>query len=211
MPEQEKKILSKFEWFLLLFALGILAVVLLQNQGIHPVETVEHTKVGKVENQESYKKNTTYGAKKNSKGRLSSLSDYFSENRAAAKADGKDTGFNWSSLKMAKDEKAYLKNKYGEPAEKEPSRDWLTAISDSYNTYKSVKSTFEELGIDADKIINVENASRALSNPIIANSVFEKIEQDFGIPAEKSKAFATENKHDLEKWAGFVEKELKKD
>jgi len=172
MPEQEKKILSKFEWFLLLFALGILAVVMLQNQGIHPVETVEHTKVGKIKDQESYKRNTTYGAKKNSKGRLSSLSDYFSENRAAAKANGKDTGFNWSSLKMAKDEKAYLKNKYGEPVEKEPSRDWLTAISDSYNTYKSVKSTFEELGIDADKIINVENASRALSNPIKRQNTF---------------------------------------
>ena len=42
---EEKKILSKFEWFLLSVALGLLAVVLLQNQGIHAVETVEHTEI----------------------------------------------------------------------------------------------------------------------------------------------------------------------
>lgn len=210
MAEQEKKILSKFEWFLLVVSLGILALVLLQNQGIHPVETVESTEISKANDRDRYKDSTPYGTKKDSKEHLSSLADYFSKNRATAKADGKNTGFTWSSLKITKDEENYLKNKYGAPTEKEPSKDWLTAISDSYNTYKSVKSAFEELGIDADKIINVENASKALSNPIIANSVFEKIEQDFGIPAEKSKAFATKNQHDLEKWASFVEQEIKK-
>ena len=206
---EKKQILSKFEWFLLLVSLGILALVFLQNQGIHPIKTVENTEITKVDEQDSYKDSTPFGTKKNNKEHLSSLADYFSKNRAEAKADGKDTGFKWSSLKISKDEEAYLKNKYGEPVEKEPSRDWLSAISDSYNTYKSVKSAFEELGIDADKIINVENASKALSNPIIANSVFEKIEKDFGIPAEKSKAFATKNQHDLEKWASFVEQEIK--
>ena len=209
MAEQEKQILSKFEWFLLLVALGILALVVLQNQGIHPVKTIESTEISKVNDRKDYKDSTPFSTKKDNKDRLNSLVDYFGENRAAAKAEGKDTGFQWSSLKISKDEEAYLKNKYGEPTEKKPSRDWLTAISDSYNTYKNVKSAFEELGIDADKIINVENASKALSNPIIANSVFEKIEQDFGIPAEKSKDFATKNKHDLEKWASFVEQEIK--
>jgi len=209
MAEQEKQILSKFEWFLLIVALGILALVVLQNQGIHAVETVESTEISQADDRERYKENPPFGTKKGNKDRLNSLVDYFGENRAAAKADGKDTGFQWSSLKISKDEKDYLKNMYGEPVEKEPSKDWLTAISNSYTTYKNVKSAFEELGIDADKIINVENASKALSNPIIANSVFEKIEQDFGIPAEKSKDFATKNKHDLEKWASFVEREIR--
>ena len=209
MAEQEKQILSKFEWFLLIVALGILALVVLQNQGIHPVETVESTEISKTDERTRYKDSTPFGTKKDNKERLNSLVDYFGKNRAAAKAEGKDTGFQWSSLKISKDEETYLKNKYGEPTQEEPSKDWLSAISDSYNTYKNVKSAFEELGIDADKIINVENASKALSNPIIANSVVEKIEQDFGIPAEKSKAFATKNQHDLEKWASFVEQEIK--
>jgi len=209
MAEQEQKILSKFEWFLLLVALGILALVLLQNQGIHPVKTIESTEISQVDKRGSNEDSTPFGTKKGNKERLNTLVDYFGENRAAAKAEGKDTGFQWSSLKISKDEEAYLKNKYGEPTDKEPSKDWLTAISDSYTTYKNVKSAFEELGLDADKIINVENAAKALSNPIIANSVFEKIEQDFGIPAEKSKDFATKNKHDLEKWASFVEQEIR--
>ncbi len=42
MAEQEKKkILNKFEWILLIIALGILAMVILQNNGIHMVETTE--------------------------------------------------------------------------------------------------------------------------------------------------------------------------
>ena len=207
MAEQEKKILSKFEWFLLLVALGILALVVLQNQGIHAVETVETVEISEATNTERYKNSTPFGTKKDNKEHLNSLANYFSKNRATAKAEGKDTGFRWSSLKISKDEEKYLKNKYGEKVETEPSTDWLTAISDSYNTYKSVKSAFEELGIDADKIINVENASKAMSNPIIANSVYEKIENKFGIPASKSKSFAEKNRQNLEEWAKFVEKE----
>ena len=42
MAEEEKrKILSKFEWILLIVALGILVMVVLQNNDIHLVETTE--------------------------------------------------------------------------------------------------------------------------------------------------------------------------
>ena len=42
MAEEEKrKILSKFEWILLIVALGILVMVVLQNNGINLVETTE--------------------------------------------------------------------------------------------------------------------------------------------------------------------------
>ena len=42
MAEEEKrKILSRFEWILLIVALGILVMVVLQNYGIHLVETTE--------------------------------------------------------------------------------------------------------------------------------------------------------------------------
>lgn len=203
MPEKEKKpILSKIEWFLLFVALGILALVILQNQGVHPIETVEKTEITEADNYERYE---------DSKERLNNLKDYFAKNRAQAKSEGKDVGFNWSSLKIEKDEEKYLKDKYGNAVQAEPARDWLTAISDSYNTYKSVKSAFEELGIDTDKFINAENASKALSNPIIANSIYQKMEEDFGIPAERSRNFAEKNKQNLEKWASFVEKELEKE
>ena len=207
MSAESKPILSKFEWLLLIVALSILAIVFLQNQGIHPIETVEKVNISEATNTKS-KDSTPYGTKKDSKDHLNSLANYFSENRAKAKAEGKETGFKWSNLKISKDEESYLKNKYGEPANESPSTDWLSAISESYKTYKSVKSTFQELGIDPDKIINVDNASKALSNPIIANSVYQKIENKFGIPTEKSKAFAENNRQDLEKWARFVEKEL---
>ena len=42
MAEEEKrKILSRFEWILLIVALGILVMVVLQNNGINLVETTE--------------------------------------------------------------------------------------------------------------------------------------------------------------------------
>ncbi len=39
--QEERKILGKFEWILLIVALGILAMVVLQNNGIYMVETTE--------------------------------------------------------------------------------------------------------------------------------------------------------------------------
>lgn len=204
MPEQEKKILSKFEWFLLSIALGLLAIVLLQNQGIHAVETVERVEITGA--QEVSKKEAI--RKRERSKELKELVNYFADNRTNAKKEEKEVGFNWNSLKIAKDEENYLKNKYGQAVEESPSSDWLSIITASYKTYKSVKSTFEELGIDASKIINAENAAKALANPVIANSVFKKMEDDFGIPSEKSRAFAEKNQQNLEKWASFVEQEI---
>ena len=201
---EEKKILSKFEWFLLSVALGLLAVVLLQNQGIHAVETVERTEITSAD---EVSKKAAIRTKEKSK-ELNELVNYFAENRANAQKEGESVGFNWSSLKIAKDEENYLKNKYGQAIEASPSSDWLSTITESYKTYKSVKTTFEELGIDASKIINAENAAKALGNPVIANSVFKKIEEDYGIPARRSKAFARKNQQNLEKWASFIEKEI---
>ena len=82
---EEKKILSKFEWFLLVLALGLLAVVLLQNQGIHAVETVEHIKI--TDAQEVSKKEAI--RKKERSKELNELVNYFAENRANAKKEGK--------------------------------------------------------------------------------------------------------------------------
>ena len=199
---EEKKILSKFEWFLLIVSLGLLAVVVLQNQGIHAVETVTHTEISDAK---EVSKKAVIRKKERSK-ELNELIEYFATNRAKAHAE--KTSFDWNSLKIAKDEENYLKNKYGDAVAENPSGDWLSYITTSYNTYKSVKATFEAVGLDADEIINTKNARKALANPIIANSIFQKLEDDFGIPAERSRAFAEENQQNLENWAGFVEAEI---
>lgn len=211
MEPTKKGILSKFEWFLLFVALGILAMVILQNRGVHVLETVESVEITKVvENETTPSKSISLKRKSsNNKDRLSNLADYFAENRARAKAEGKHTGFDWSSLKIPEDEKSYLQNKYGRTIEQEEaSTDWLSLISKSHQTYKSVKAAFDELGIDTDKIVNSENASKALSNPLVANSIYQKMERDFGIPAEKSRSFAERNRQTLDKWAKFVEEEM---
>jgi hypothetical protein len=214
MAEQEKKILSKFEWFLLIIALGILAMVILQNQGIHVIETVENVELkaaNELENRSERPIKTRETTKQSpNKDRLESLAAYFAQNRATAKSEGKRTDFNWSSLKLPDDEKDYLKNRYQDEDSSNSNTDWLDLLSKSHKTYKSVKSIFNDLGIDTDKVINAENASKALSNPIIANSIYQKIEDDFGIPAEKSRSFATKHRQTLEKWSQFVEQELEK-
>lgn len=218
MAENKKKILSKFEWFLLFICLGILAMVLLQNQGIHIIETTEKTEISKAPNSDEISApisavpavptaEPTRNKPKKSNEHLSDLADYFAENRAKAKAEGKDVGFDWAGLILPQDEKDYLKNKYGDAAQS-TSTDWMALISQSHKTYKSVKSVFNDLGIDADKVLTAENASRILSNPAMATSFYNKIEKDFGIPVAKSRAFAENNQQNLEEWATFVEREI---
>ena len=68
MAEQEKKkILNKFEWILLIIALGILAMVILQNNGIYMVETTEEIELTKEERkvQETQPEANTLFEKKN--------------------------------------------------------------------------------------------------------------------------------------------------
>jgi len=214
MAEKDKKILSGIEWFLLIVALGILALVLLQNKGIYMIETVEKVEITRnKEPQEKEfvpEKNTLRKKEKDSKDHLQNLSEYFSKNREQARSEGKDISFNWNSLKLPNDEKEYLKDKYGENTSDQGNANWIDLISKSHQTYKSVKSVFNELGIDTEKVLNTENASKVISNPLIANSIYQKIEEDFGIPAEKSKSFAEKNRQTLNNWAKFVEEELQK-
>lgn len=114
--------------------------------------------------------------------------------------------FDWSSLKYTKDEVDYLKNRYdGDTPPSRTAADWLNLLTKSHQTYTKVKSTFEDLGIDADKIINAENAAKVLSNPVVAKSVYEKIEKEYGIPVSYSEDFANKNRKTLEEWARFVE------
>ena len=68
MAEQEKKkILNKFEWILLIIALGILAMVILQNNGIYMVETTEEIELTEEERkvQETQPEANTLFEKKN--------------------------------------------------------------------------------------------------------------------------------------------------
>ncbi len=81
----------------------------------------------------------------------------------------------------------------------------MTLLTNSHQTYKKVKSTFEDLGIDVDEIVNIENASSLLSNPLISKSVFQKIEEEYGIPADQVEAWAKKHGHKIEDWAAFVE------
>ena len=214
MNKQPKKILNKFEWLLLAIAIGILVMVLLQNRGINMIETTESVKVSKAKEQKRHEEpapnssSSSYQSEKDGKERLSNLADYFAQNRAQARAEGKQTGFDWSSLKIPKDEADYLKNRYEGKEQTSDETDWFSIISKSHKTYKAVKSAFNEIGIDTDKIIRPKNASKALSNPIVANSIYNKIEETFGIPAEKSRAFATKQRTTLEEWSKFVEAEI---
>lgn len=133
------------------------------------------------------------------------MADYFAKNRAVAQnVDNAD--FDWSSLGYTEDEIAYLKKHYQEnETPNRSSNDWLTRLSKSYTTYTQVKSVFEDLGIDPSTVLNVDNASKVLANPVLSKAVYQKLEKEFGIPAEQSAAFAEKNKHNLEGWAEFVE------
>jgi len=137
------------------------------------------------------------------------LADYFAANRDQARKEGKLEGFDWSSLRYSKDEVDYLKNRYdGKEMPTRNSTDWLDVLTKSHRTYTQVKDVFEDLGIDSKKILNVDNASKVLSNPLVAESVYKKMEREFGIPKEYSEDFAKKNATNLEDWAKFVEEKM---
>jgi len=56
--KQQKKILSKIEWFLLVFALGILGMVVLQKFGINMIETTEKVEISQEEQRARAEDNT---------------------------------------------------------------------------------------------------------------------------------------------------------
>lgn len=70
----KKKILSKIEWFLLAFALGILAMVVLQKFGINMIETTEKVEISqeeqraRAEDDAAKEINTFHGEKKSQAG-----------------------------------------------------------------------------------------------------------------------------------------------
>ncbi len=112
-------------------------------------------------------------------------------------------------MRYSEDEVDYLKNRYeGKEMSQRNATDWLDVLTKSHRTYTQVKDAFEDLGIDSKKILNVENASKVLSNPMVAESVYKKIEREFGIPKEYSEDFAKKNGGNLEDWAKFVEDKM---
>ena len=137
------------------------------------------------------------------------MADYFAANRNQARKEGNLESFDWSSLRYSKDEVDYLKNRYdGKEMPTRNSTDWLDVLTRSHRTYTQVKDVFEGLGIDSKKVLNVENASKVLANPLVAESVYQKIEREFGIPETYSKDFAKKNATNLEDWAKFVEERM---
>ncbi len=68
--KQQKKILSKIEWFFLLLAIGILVMVCLQNYGINMIETTEKVEISqedqraRAEDKTAKEINTFHGEKK---------------------------------------------------------------------------------------------------------------------------------------------------
>jgi len=55
--------------------------------------------------------------------------------------------------------------------------------------------------------LTAENAAKLLSNPVVAKSVYLKIEKDYGIPAEQAEAWAKKHGNNIEAWAELLEEQ----
>lgn len=198
--EPRKKILSRVEWFFLIVSLAMLTIAVLRSCGVDMVEreeTIEWTR------------GNGTAERAGDRARLERLEQLANEPVAPRVSTEPETdrGFRWSRLKIEPDEKKYLTDKYGAAAVEGSPNDWFATISQSYQTYKNVKEALHELGVDTDELLNAQNAGRVLSNPVLSRSFYDKLERDFGIPAERSRAFADQNQQNLERWADFVERE----
>lgn len=108
---------------------------------------------------------------------------------------------------MSEDELRYLDEvkRKNQKNKSTNSADWFSILRGAHKTYSSVKTAFEEAGIEVDLVD--DDVSSALVNEVAARTFSAKMNDLFGIPEEETRAFAKKGEKALSDWARFVEEQ----
>lgn len=84
-------------------------------------------------------------------------------------------------------------------------KDWAKIMKTSYETYRTVRSIFDQVDGSEGEKVDENELSQILSDVELTNRAFSRIERDFGVPRAQLEAFATRGSRALSDWATFVD------
>ncbi|MEO1517838.1 MAG: hypothetical protein AAFV95_22650 [Bacteroidota bacterium] len=206
---EKKKLLRPFDYFVLVVALGILAFIVLQNNGIHIVERTESV--------EMYRPGERRGSAtdrvvqqdrdrdRQLEQALQQLAARISDEEITAAPQERDIPVDG----LSRDERDYLgavEKRYAASEKLQDARDWLTVLRGSYRTYSQVRSIFGELSGQTEEAMEQQGqVNQWMAEPQARERTLERLKDSFDIPKEDLDAFARLGKNKLSEWAEFLD------
>ncbi len=204
----QKKLLTNFEVFLLVGLLFAAGFLLMQKAGYSPVKQTETVEIVN-------RKNTSKYIKKQSKNKMESQDVERSKAEQEVEEMLKNLDGNQFynagvavNTYVSKDEAEYRKEVKAEhdlEAALKDSKDLFYSLQKAHTTYSKVKNIFSNPDLPQAPNNVLSDVNGLLENEIVANSIYNKLEDMFSIPKEKSAAFAKSGKKAVSDWAKFVE------
>lgn len=205
MSVPKKKIIGPIELVTLLVAIIIIAYVTLKSGGGKVYEKTESTQItnnptgegqeytGKRPNQEQEDQKVEEI--------LRQISDQFGKDKVVRSETQEE-----AAKQMSPDELRYINEVRRQKKEETPAGqtiDWFKILKASHQTYSKVKDVFQDAGIDISEA--ERGISTAIVNEAAERTIYNRIEQYFDIPPEKTKAFARKGQQKVSDWARFVD------
>jgi hypothetical protein len=107
---------------------------------------------------------------------------------------------------MSADELRYINDVRRQTEEETPPGkdiNWFQILKASHKTYSKVKDVFQDAGID------ISEAERGITSTLVneaaERTIYNKMEEYFNIPADKTEAFARSGQRKISDWARFVD------
>ena len=203
MSEEKRRLLRPYEWVLLGFALLLMAHFGLQALGVNM--TSKGSEMAWLEQPTGpakiYSPSPDRSRKREVNKTLDQLAVQFAEGKSfrAKPQDLQPKGLNKDEAKYYSD----LRQRKND--NRLSAKDWAEIMKSSYNTYKSVRSIFDQVDGSQDEKVDESELGQILSDIEMTNRVFSRIEQDFGVPRAQLEAFATRGSRALCDWATFVD------
>lgn len=202
----KKRIIGPVEIVAIILVLAILAYILMQNDNFSMLEKTETVEIVDNPNSDTEKKRVrSYRAgEENDRVEviLQQLADQFSAGTEVSNIEKEKI-----STDLSEDEMDYITEVKKEHEDEAQSIDWFAVLKASHDTYRKVKSTFSDAGIEVD--LDAGQVSTVLQNEIVAQSFYRRLEETFRIPEADARRFAEKGQKAVSDWAKFVEEQQK--
>jgi len=191
-PQQEKKIVKKYEVILGIISILIIAYFVvgkygcfMVNKSVTDVEWTDGSSHDKLQRPEKSKEVTEID--KETEATVRELATLFANNKGRSNTR---TEGGMQRIGLTKDERNYYKNvreNFGFGDEIDSAQNWFAVLKAAGSTYKTMQDIFQE------------------EQPQDGDDFYQELENQFGIPSSLSREFALRGKKEVSDWALFVE------
>ncbi len=198
---KRRKLIRPYELLLLIFALLLIVYFVLQSLGVDSMKRSEEVSFLDRSNgpSEPIRRDSRYDES----------TDAVVKELAERFADSDERMTNTKALRekgLSEEEAKFYKNvKQSKSDDNLSAAEWVGILQGSLKTYNTLKAIFDEADGVENKEVNEQTIEFVFSNPTIKTTVFNEIEQHFGIPNSTLNAFAARGSRALSDWATFVD------